>query len=68
MVLSWGEGGKKHIRVIRKEEIERVRRFTRNYRRFRKGRAKIGLLVKKILRSADEIERELLRTGGRKKS
>ena len=61
MVLSWSEGGRKHLRVVRKDEIARVKKFTRNYRRFRKGRAKAGVIMKKISALADEIERELLR-------
>ena len=68
MVLSWSEGGKKHLRVVRKEEIERVKRFTRNYHRFRNGRAKAGMIMKEIIGLADEIEKELLRIGRRKKS
>lgn len=67
MVLSWSEEGKRHLRVIRKDEIVRVRKFTRNYRRFRKGRAEVGMIIRKILRSSDEIEGELLRIGGREK-
>ena len=68
VVLSWSEGGKKHLRVVRKEEMDRIRKFTRNYRRFRKGRAKAGMIMKKILGLADEIEKELLQIGRRKKS
>lgn len=67
MVLSWSEGGRKHLRVVRKEEMARVKEFTGNYRRFRKGRAKAGMIMKRILRLADEIEGELLRVGGRRK-
>ena len=67
MVLSWSEGGRKHLRVVRREEIERVRKFTGNYRRFRKARAKVGMIMKRILGLADEIEGELLRVGRRKK-
>lgn len=66
MVLSWSEGGKKHLRVIREDEMERVKRFTGNYRRFRRGRAKVSMITRRILRLADEIEGELLRIGGRK--
>ena len=67
MVLSWSERGKKHLRVIRKDEISRVKKFTGNYRRFRKGRAQAGIIMKRILGLADEIEGELLRIGRRKK-
>lgn len=68
MVLTWSEGGRKHLRVVRKDEMARVKKFTGNYRRFRKGRAEVGMIMKKILGLADEIERELLRIGRRKKS
>lgn len=68
MVLTWSEGGEKHLRVVRKEDLARVKKFTGNYRRFRKGRAEAGMIMKKILGSADEIERELLRVGRRRKS
>lgn len=63
MVLSWSEGGRHHLRTIKESELERIEKFTSNYRRFRQGRASVRRMVNQILNLADEIEGELLRIG-----
>ncbi len=67
-VLTWSEGGRSRMRVVKKAELARIKAFTENYRRFRKGRAKAGAIMKEILTLADEIEVEMLKIGkGEKK-
>ncbi len=67
-VLTWSEGGRSRMRVVKKGELARIKAFTGNYRRFRKGRAELGAIMKEILTLADEIELEMLKIGkGEKK-
>lgn len=63
MALSWSEGGKHHLRAIKESELDRIEKFTSNYRRFRQGRASVRRMVNEILSLANEIEGELLRIG-----
>lgn len=67
MVLTWSEGGKKHLRVVKAQELAQVERLTSNYRRFRRARVRVRRIGGEILRLTKQIERELLRQGAREK-
>ena len=66
MVLSWSEKGKHRIRTVGMGELYRIRELTKNYQRFRNGRAGVSRIARQIQEIADEIEKELLKMGRKK--
>jgi hypothetical protein len=56
MVLSWSEAGRTRLRSIPEQSVDRLRRLTERYQRFRKARARLAQINKEILEIANRIE------------
>lgn len=59
--LSWSDRGKTQLRTLPAKEVERARRLTDNYRRFRQTRAALVQLHRRILSTIDRLEKALRR-------
>jgi hypothetical protein len=59
--LSWSDRGKTQLRTLPAKEVERVRRLTENYRRFRQVRAALVQLHRRTLATIDRLEKALRR-------
>lgn len=55
----WTEGGKTLNRVISKSEVDYYQKLTRNYKRFRKARARLVKIHKEMLELIDILEQRL---------
>lgn len=60
-VLSWSDRGKTQLRTLSAKEVERTRRLTDNYRRFRQARAALVKLQRRTLATIDRLEQALRR-------
>ena len=60
-VLSWSRQGNIQLRSLSAKEVERVRRFTENYRQFRQGRAVLVKPHRQTLTAIDQMEKALRR-------
>ncbi len=56
MVLSWSEAGRTRLRSISERSVNRLRRLTERYQRFRKARARLVQISKEILEITNRIE------------
>jgi len=56
MVLSWSEAGRTRLRSIPERSVNRLRRLTERYQRFRKARARLVQISKEILEITNRIE------------
>ena len=56
MVLSWSEAGRTRLRAIPAQSVDRLKRLTERYGRFRKARARLAQINKEILEIANRIE------------
>ncbi len=56
MVLSWSEAGRTRLRSIPERSVNRLRRLTERYQRFRKARARLAQISKEILKITNRIE------------
>ncbi|MCK5651423.1 MAG: hypothetical protein KAJ42_08610 [Gemmatimonadetes bacterium] len=56
MVLSWSEEGRTRLRSISGRSVDRLKRLTERYGRFRKARARLVQISKEILEIANRIE------------
>jgi hypothetical protein len=59
--LSWSDRGKTQLRTLPAKEVERARRLTENYRRFRQVRAALVQLHRRTLATIDRLEKALRR-------
>jgi hypothetical protein len=56
MVLTWSEGGRSYLRSIPRAQVADLRRKSEAYLRFRRARAEVSVLHKKILGVLDQIQ------------
>ena len=56
MVLSWSEAGRTRLRAIPAQSVDRLKRLTERYGRFRKARARLAQINKEILEIVNRIE------------
>ena len=56
MVLTWSEGGRHRLRSIPPAQLADVRKKSEEYLRFRRARAEVSVLLKKILAVMDQIQ------------
>ena len=58
-VLSWSEHGKTRLRALPPGQRSHLRQWTENYRRFRKARAALVKLHRRMLVHLDRLEKAL---------
>jgi hypothetical protein len=56
MVLTWSEHGRHRMRSIPPAQLADLRRKSEEYLRFRRARAELSVLHKKILKVLDQIQ------------
>ena len=56
MVLTWSEQGRSHMRSILPAQLAELRKKSAEYLRFRRARAEVSVLHKKILKVLDQIQ------------
>ena len=56
MVLTWSEQGRSRMRSIPRARVAELRKKSAEYLRFRRARAEVSVLHKKILKVLDQIE------------
>src|SRR6266699_664158 len=56
MVLTWSEQGRSHMRSIPRARVAELRQKSAEYLRFRRARAEVSVLHKKILKVLDQIQ------------
>ena len=56
MVLTWSEQGRHHMRSIPPAQLADLRKKSEEYLRFRRARAQVTVLHKKILKVLDQIQ------------
>jgi len=56
MVLTWSEQGRSRMRSIPRARVAELRKKSAEYLRFRRARAEVSVLDKKILKLLDQIE------------
>jgi hypothetical protein len=54
--LTWSEQGRHHMRSLTPEQVAQIRPKSREYARFRRARAQVTVLCKRILAILDQIE------------
>ena len=64
--LAWGESGRKYLRPLKGQEIDRYKKLTTNKRRFRKARTKFIRLSKRVVELSNKLEQEMLKKGGKR--
>ena len=57
MVLSWSHQGKTRLMTIPPEKLDRVRANSEQYLRYRRARAQVTEIFKRILKLLDQIEK-----------
>ena len=55
-VLTWSEHGRSHMRSIPPAQLAELRKKSAEYLRFRRARAEVSVLHKKILKVLDQIQ------------
>ena len=58
-VLSWSEQGKTRLRVLPPGQRSRLRQLTEHYRRFRRARAELVKLHRRMMSNVDRLEKTL---------
>ncbi len=56
MVLSWSEQGRTHMRSLPPAQVAAIRQKSEEYLRFRRARAEVSVILKKILTVLDQIQ------------
>jgi hypothetical protein len=56
MVLTWSEQGRSHMRSIPAAQLAELHKKSAEYLRFRRARAEVSVLHKKILKVLDQIQ------------
>jgi hypothetical protein len=55
-VLTWSEQGRHHMRSLPPEQAAQIRQKSREYARFRRARAQVTVLYKRMLALLDRME------------
>ena len=55
-VLTWSEEGRHQMRSLPPEQVAQIRQKSREYARFRRARAQVTVLYKRILAVLDQME------------
>jgi hypothetical protein len=55
-MLSRSEGGRTRLMTIQSDNLVQMRTLTRRYQRFRRARARLGVIHKKMLSLIDDLE------------
>jgi len=55
-VLTWSEQGRHHMRSLRPEQVTQIRQKSREYAGFRRARAQVTVLYKRMLALLDQME------------
>ncbi len=58
-VISWSEHGKTRLRALPPDQRARLRQLTDGYRRFRRARAALVKLHRRILNNIDRLEKAI---------
>lgn len=61
MMLSRSEGGRTKLRTIPRGHLKDLQLLTERYQRFRRARARLGQVYRKMLSLIDQLERARLR-------
>ncbi len=56
MVLSWSEDGRHHLRSLPPAQVAAIRQKSEEYLRFRRARAEVSVILKKLLAVLDQIQ------------
>ena len=56
MVLSWSEDGRHHLRSLAPAQVAAIRQKSEEYLRFRRARAEVSVILKKLLAVLDQIQ------------
>lgn len=56
VVLTWSEQGRHHMRSLPPEQVTQIRQKSREYARFRRARAQVTVLCKRMLAVLDQME------------
>jgi len=56
MVLSWSEDGQHHLRSLPPAQVAAIRQKSEEYLRFRRARAEVSVILKKLLAVLDQIQ------------
>lgn len=56
MVLSWSEDGRHHLRSLPPAQVAAIRQKSEEYLRFRRARAEVSVILKKLLSLLDQIQ------------
>ncbi len=56
VVLTWSEYGRHHMRSLPSAQVAAIRQKSEEYLRFRRARAEVSVLLKKILAVLDQIQ------------
>jgi hypothetical protein len=56
MVLTWSEHGRHYLRALPPDQVAAIREKSEEYLRFRRARAEVTLILKKILTVLDRIQ------------
>lgn len=56
MVLSWSEGGRSRLKVLKASQVEELRARTDAYRRLRQARVRLVKIGRQMVEIIDEIE------------
>jgi Family of unknown function (DUF6788) len=56
MVLTWSENGRTRMRSLPADRAADIRKKSREYLRFRRARAEVSVISKKILQVLDQIQ------------
>ncbi len=56
LVLTWSEHGRHHMRSLRSAQVAAIRQKSEQYLRFRRARAEVSVILKKILAVLDQIQ------------
>jgi hypothetical protein len=56
MVLSWSEDGRHHLRSLPPAQVAAIRQKSGEYLRFRRARAEVSVILKKLLAVLDQIQ------------
>ena len=60
IVLSWSEAGRTRLRSLSPQDRPRLRRLAEDYRRFRRCRAALVKIHRRVLTAVDRLEKALL--------
>ena len=56
MVLSWSENGRHHLHSLPPAQVAAIRQKSGEYLRFRRARAEVSVILKKLLAVLDQIQ------------